>query len=71
MYVLRKYATHQPKYTASNLLQQRSSLYPNLFIPYEEVTNSYAELFRMLTHADVSTVCVMKRDSIFLGYLWN
>jgi hypothetical protein len=72
MYVLRKYAAHLPEYKASNLLlQQRSSLYLNLCILYEEVTNSYAELCRMLTHADVCTVCVMKCDSIFLGCLWN
>jgi hypothetical protein len=71
MYVLRKYAAHQPKYTASNLLQQRLPLYLNLCIPHEEVTNSYAELCRMLTHVDVYTVCIMKCERIFLGCLWN
>ena len=71
MYVLRKYAAHQLIYTALNLLQQRSPLYLNLCILCEEVTNSCAELFCMLTHPDVSTVCVMKCDSIFSGYLWN
>ena len=32
MYVLRKYAARQPKYTASNLLQHRSPLYLNLCV---------------------------------------
>jgi hypothetical protein len=69
MYVLRVYAAHLPKYTASDLLQRRSPLCLNLCIPHEEVTNLYAELCRMLTHAEVSTVFIMKCDGIFLGCL--
>ena len=71
MYVLRKYAAHLPKYTASNLLQRRSPLCLNLYIPHDELTSLYAELCRKLTHAEVSAVFVMKCDCIFLGCLWN
>lgn len=71
MYVLRVYAAHLSKYTESDLLQRLSPLCLNLCIPHEEVTNLYAELCRMLTHAEVSTVFIMKCDRIFLGCLQN